>query len=25
MRVSRVLQKMNKPNNGVFNTPTPFW
>jgi RecA-family ATPase len=24
MRVSRVLKRMNKPNNGVFNTPTPF-
>jgi DNA-binding transcriptional regulator GbsR (MarR family) len=27
MRVSRVLKKLqkpNKPNNGVFNTPTPF-
>jgi len=23
-KVSRVLQKMNKPNNGVYNTPTPF-
>jgi archaellum biogenesis ATPase FlaH len=23
-KVFRVLQKMNKPNNGVFNTPTPF-
>jgi RecA-family ATPase len=24
MRVSRVLKKMNKLNNGVFHTPTPF-
>jgi hypothetical protein len=24
MRVSRVLKKMNKLNNGVFNTQTPF-
>ena len=23
-KVSRVLQKMNKLNNGVYNTPTPF-
>ena len=23
-KVFRVLQKMNKPNNGVYNTPTPF-